>query len=434
MSSLLFLFTVVLGFGIFYAIASRRFFDAPCLYALHGLFLMGIPPLLYLCGFHLDYALINDFDRDSANLLLSLAFAVSMSGTLCGYLIFRRLPLGGFLFPGYNYDRSRLMTFIGVCTLSIIGFLVILLPLNAVHFNIVQAVFEIRYGGFFFGGLNFIRQFLFFGSMISGAFLIALLQERKAGQSISDAMLWSVAGMFTLNILMSFVLGGKSFVVFPLAATLLGYEICVRKKGLSRIILILSLITSLIVGLQVFRASTVGGNTRSVSEYIYTGLYFIVYDTTLLFVETHNKRHFTETGEDFKNGFILLIPRILWPDKPATELTAGNRFARQISPEKENPGGKPPYGFAQWYTNFGWLGVFVGGMLTGWVLAALQRKYGDFADNPFSFVIMWHVIFIVLGPWPGGIHNISLLNYVLYIFPLFIFKWLTKTAVYRIND
>ena len=434
MTTFLFLLIVITGFGVFAALTVRRVFDAPFLFALHCGALMGIPPLLHLLSYTLDLPYLQNFDRDGANILLALGLAISLLGTTLGYMIFRRAKLGLFLFPDFNYGRSRTITFTGIIVLTLLGFLVVLTPLAAAGFNIMNTVAEIRQGGFFFGGLNFIRQFLFFGSMISGAFLISLLYDRKHGHSINRAMIRSTAALFIINILMSMLLGGKAFVIFPLAATLLAYEICVRKKGLRRVVLIISMLVLAVVGLQFFRSAAIIKTETSAAEKIYTGLYFIVYDTTLLYMDAHNKTYFTQTGEDFKNAFILLVPRIFWPDKPAAQLTAGNRFAQQIAPDKDNPGGKPPYGFAQWYVNFGWLGVFIGGMLTGWVLALLQDKYRDFATNPFSFVIMFHAVFLLLGPWPGGLHNTSPLNYALYIFPLFIFKFLTRKTLYQFKN
>ncbi len=431
MSSFLFFLTVIAGFGVFAGLAVRRVFDAPFLFALHCVALMGIPPLLHLLGFSPSALYLQNFDREAANITLAFVLALFLLGTMAGYMAFRRMPVGGFLFPDFNYARSRPMMMTGVIVLTLLGFIVVLAPLTASGFNVIGAIAEIRQGGFFFGGLNFVRQFLFFGSMISGAFLISLLRERKDGYPVSRMMTRCTFVLFIANILMSVLLGGKAFVIFPLAATLLAYEICVRGGGFRRIVLILSLLAALVAGMQFFRSTYVFKTESSTAQQAYTGLYFIVYDTSLLYVEGHNKRWFTETGEDFKNAFILLVPRIFWSDKPAAQLTAGNRFAAQIAPDRDNPGGKPPYGFAQWYVNFGWFGVLLGGMLTGWILALLQDKYRDFAANPFSFVIMFHAVFLLLGPWPGGLHNTSFLNYALYIFPLFIFKFLTRRKLYN---
>jgi hypothetical protein len=43
-------------------------------------------------------------------------------------------------------------------------------------------------------------------------------------------------------------------------------------------------------------------------------------------------------------------------------------------------------------------------------------------------------VLVVMGPWPGGIHNVSIMNFVLYILPIFIFKWLTTRSLYDISE
>lgn len=426
MSAFLFFLTVLIAFGAFAVIAVRQAFDAPFIFTLQGAALMGIPPLLHMLGFQLDNSLYGNFDPDRANLLLAMIAALWMFGVIGGYLIFRKMPFGQFILPRMDQQNSRDLIFIGISTLTLLGFLIIWKPLSATGFQVIETVSEIRHGGFFYGGLNFARQFIFFGSMLSGAFVLKLLQERHKG-----AMLPATIAIFLLNLGMAFLLGGKGFLIFPLSATLIGYELCVRRRGYTRIVLSLCLLSTLIVGLQFFRSAIVAGADRPSSEYIYTGLYFVVYDTTLLYLDTDDRLHKTDTGEDFKNSFVILMPRMLWPNKPTADLTAGNRFARQIEPLKENPGGKPPYGFAQWYVNFGWAGAIIGGFLSGWLLALTQSRYENFKDNPFAFVIAWHIVFFMLGPWPGGLHNTSLLHYALYIFPVFIFSWLTHGRLQR---
>jgi hypothetical protein len=431
MSAALFFLSVMAAFGAFYAIAVRQFFDAPFIFTLHGAALMGLPPLLYLAGFELGNPLYDSLNRDNANLLMAMVLIVWMAGVIGGYLIFTKVPLGRFILPDFTYERSASMTFIGLCVLSVFGLILLWKPLSANGFYVIETVSSIRHGGFFYGGLSFARQFIFFGSLLSGGFLLWLLAENRLGRNVANGMIPGTIALFFLNLLMAFLLGGKGFLVFPLGAVLIGYEICVRQRGYRRIILGLAMLVTLIAGLQFFRSNVVAGSDQPAAEHVYTGLYFVVYDTTLLYLESAGRLHTTQTGEDFKNSFVILVPRLLWPGKPSAELTAGNRFARQIEPQKDNPGGKPPYGFAQWYVNFGWIGAFIGGALTGWLLALTQDRYHNFKQNPFSFVIAWHIIFFMLGPWPGGIHNTTLLHYALYIFPLFIFKFLTHRGFYK---
>jgi oligosaccharide repeat unit polymerase len=394
------------------------------------MFLMSIPPLLKLLGYELPYNLFAVDNPSRMNLILSVILVLFSMGTILGYSSSKNTNLGAFLLPNYNYDRSDRMTFLGVIILTILSFLVIIFPLSESGFNIVKTIISIRFEGFFYEGLNTLRQFVFFAATISGAFLVYLFKKRREKEKVSKIVIWSTIVIFLLNILFSFIIGGKSFVVFPLGATLIANEICRKKINYQRILVVFVAISIVVISLQFFRTKVVADMEISNMDSAYTGLYFVVYDTTLLYIEENEKNIETELGEDFLNSFIAIIPRFLWPDKPKAKISAGNRFAQELEPYKENPGGKPPYGMAQWYVNFSWFGVFFGGLFTGWLLSLLQEQYSDFRTNPFSFVIMWHFVFLVMGPWPGGIHNTSLLNYFLYIFPLFIFKWLTNKKLY----
>lgn len=60
-------------------------------------------------------------------------------------------------------------------------------------------------------------------------------------------------------------------------------------------------------------------------------------------------------GNSFDNIGTVLIPRVLWPDKPV--FITGKEFARIVSgPDSENS--VSPGLFAEAYWNFGWLGIF----------------------------------------------------------------------------
>jgi oligosaccharide repeat unit polymerase len=431
---LVFLLSIFVGGLAFMLLAVKKPFDAPFTYIMHIVFLMAPPAFFHAIGFRLPTPILQYMDTDRANLTLAMCLLLSLAGTIVGLRTFRLSAIGNFILPDFSKNRSRIVSFVGIMALTLLGFIVILPAFAQAGFNPFRTIELIRIDGFFYGGGGTLRYFAFFAFFLSGVFLITLFKDRKDGHPTSRSMILFMIGVFCFNMFMNILLGGKTFVIFPLAFTILAYEICVRRKGYRRIVFALLIIASATVSLQFVRTAFVGKFNVEQVELLYRSLYFSVYDTTLLYVDTHNDLHFTETGEDFANSFTLLVPRALWENKPDSMLTAGNRFSRQIFPGKDNPGGWPPYGFAQWYVNFGWLGVFMGGVLTGWVLSLLQQKYSNFRDEPFAFFTMQLLVLVVMGPWPGGIHNVSIMNFVLYILPIFIFKWLTTRSLYDISE
>lgn len=429
--SIVFFFCVLMTSAYIITVLSKHFFDAPFIFAIHILVLMGIPPLLQALGFEPANKIFHINNPGNVNIKLALILCLFVFGVTIGALGFRRTNLGQLILPDYKYARSDGMFLIGISVLTFCSFLVVLFPLRDANFNIIQAIANVRFEGYFFSGLNVFRQFVFFAAILSGGFFVYLSKLKyERVREISNTVIYYIVILFILNIIFSLILGGKSFVIFPLFGTLLAYILCRSKINYTALGLCGLTLLIVIVGLQFFRTKVVTDMHVSHGETVYNGLYFIIYDTTLAYLEADEEFLDTKLGEDFGNSFIAIIPRFLWPEKPTSQISAGNRFAHALQPHKDNPGGRPPYGMAQWYVNFGWIGVIFGGVLTGWILTILQEKYSDFRQNPFSFIIMWHFIFMVLGPWPGGIHNTSLMNYILYILPLFIFKWLTHKKLY----
>lgn len=426
---LVFILTLLLGCGALFLLSGQKIFNAPGVYILHTLGLMLPPAMLHFLGFELESKYYQIAGMDGALTKLSMIAGVSFCGTIAGYMAFRRFSIGASLFPDYNYDRSDILTFIGALALTMLSFGVVLIPLKLTGFDIAKAAELVRHERFF-AGAAYLKQFQYFANFISGGFLVMLLKQRREGAR--KPLLWVliIAGIFMFNLMISAVLGGKATIIFPLLFTVMAYEICVARRGYTRMLIGVVLIASVIVSLQFLRTGVVQEVDKSVSENAYVGLYFVLYDSSVLYLETHNKLHHTELGQDFIAALTAPIPRALWQDKPEKHIALGSRFKGQITGEER--GGWPVYGFTEWYTNFGWLGVLIGGVLTGWLLSLLQGRYRDYCENPFSFMIMWNVIFLIMGPWPGGVHSFFPTYYILFIVPLFIFKALSRKSLLRI--
>ena len=86
-------------------------------------------------------------------------------------------------------------------------------------------------------------------------------------------------------------------------------------------------------------------------------------------------------GTDFANGVLGVVPGVIWADKPRN-IAAGSWFRQQYQPKIVNgwPMGAP----ALWYLNFSWLGVLLGGLVSGLaigMISARQRRVADSGHN-----------------------------------------------------
>ena len=77
-------------------------------------------------------------------------------------------------------------------------------------------------------------------------------------------------------------------------------------------------------------------------------------------------------GETYKLTLTNLVPRIIWPEKPRE--VAGQKFAHRyemIAPENTATAINLPW-IVEMYANFGQMGVIIGMVLTGGLLALLS--------------------------------------------------------------
>lgn len=429
---LLFIFVIIVSSFVIWQLLCRSWLDAPGMFMLHILLLMLPPAFLHLIGFSLsDWYFDIEHMQDSI-LLLAMLLLISLVGVFVGYASFIKYTPGLFLLPKYDGGTSLKVMFFGILVLTIISFVIVSVPLSMSGFNIFAAIELIRHDRFF-SGWAILRQFQFFANFFSGTFLIVILKlQKEKRRNISNGFIWFALALFIFNLMQSLIMGGKMMVIFPLAFTIIAYQICVVRKGLFRLVIAGLLLANSIVAMQFVRSEFVQNADKPFFENVYVGMYYILYDSTLFYLHTDGELHTTSLGQDFRNGVAAAVPRAIWEDKPDESLTVGSRFKDQVT-NFQGQGGWPIYGIAQWYVNFGWIGVFASGVLTGWFLSLLQKQYGDYRTNPFSLMILLHAIFSVMGPWPGGIHSFFIVHYILYIAPLFIFKFLTNRKLYSIE-
>ncbi len=85
-------------------------------------------------------------------------------------------------------------------------------------------------------------------------------------------------------------------------------------------------------------------------------------------------------GEDMKIMYSILIPRILWPDKP--QINVGGTFAKEyLNSDKVSVGVQTS---GELYWNFGFLGVVFGSLLLGALYSMIWKQIGL---NPISSLL-----------------------------------------------
>lgn len=109
-----------------------------------------------------------------------------------------------------------------------------------------------------------------------------------------------------------------------------------------------------------------------------TSLHLSEYDALLLLLQDFSNREAFRNGEDFYNGMAAMVPRILWPDRPAG-VNPGKWFRQLYQPRIQN--GWPLTMIGEWYMNFAWIGVVFGAVLSGSIGIVINRRYAPTADT-----------------------------------------------------
>lgn len=97
------------------------------------------------------------------------------------------------------------------------------------------------------------------------------------------------------------------------------------------------------------------------------------FDAMLLAIRDVGDKFDFRNGADFINGLLSWIPRSLLPSKESYHI--GEWLRRVYEPTQVN--GWPPSLPGAWYINFGFLGLFLGTLISGVVLAIFDAHYRD---------------------------------------------------------
>jgi len=313
--------------------------------------------------------------------------------------------------------------------------------ITGVWFVITLALLA-RYGGFGglvraskvdkqLAGLFFLLAIPSAGSSVSLVTFFLVLRDRVGRLERGQRRIATASVLFALlNGIGVYFWGARSLLVLIFVQLIIGYftfsaaSIRRRLRGLRprivlAIVLALGLGMTLVLGLRVYRDRTLSGEVsgsiagQSIIRQLSVASNSVSYDAYLLAQRDWPGKHRYRGGLDFYNSASGVIPRAIWAGKPQ-DVAPGAWFRKVYEPDTRN--GWPMGGTGLWYLNFGVVGVVIGGLLTGLVVAAAARSMPDSRTNPLSFVLAFSVGFWVIS---DGVEGQFLVKWVTYVLPMF---------------
>lgn len=148
-------------------------------------------------------------------------------------------------------------------------------------------------------------------------------------------------------------------------------------------------------------------------------------DHFMVIVQDFDITNFTY-GDDFYRGLIGVIPRSIWPEKPE-RITTGQWFTERYFPGK--PSGRPITTVGIYYLNFGYVGVFLGMLISGIFCRILWHYLKGASYQPWSVILYLTFMFKILS-W-GTFTPTLPMDLILVFIPIYLAYHLTTTRTRR---
>jgi hypothetical protein len=151
------------------------------------------------------------------------------------------------------------------------------------------------------------------------------------------------------------------------------------------------------------------------------------YDALLLYLDDWPDRFDLADGADFIDGSVAAVPSVLVGSQdpfvsPAVQLA-------QTYINRNN--GFPATAVGDWYVNFGFPGIVLGGLLSGLFARAGQFAFRRFLRDP----LVWGFSLVfVIRIFPGGVWATSAPKWVALGLPIVAFTWLVNMFVQRARE
>jgi hypothetical protein len=286
-------------------------------------------------------------------------------------------------------------------------------------------------------GIYELRIFPSVGAVAASALALALWQEgrvlgtRRTGRALlalgaalfnaACVMLWGsrqgVAVVIAILITGQWLLGRRSG---------RGRESPGHRPGYARVLALTLVLLVAIFGLRVARDTVLRGHVsrpilgQSALRQLSVATNSTYFDAMLLGLRDWPHVYPYRGGQDFEIGIEAMVPRALWPGKPA-KVTPGTWFRQLYEPQFVN--GWPLGAVGDWYVNFGLPGVVFGGLLSGIVYSALMAAWRRAAWTAFNVAAMTCVVMWVV---PTGFEALTPLRWAQWALPLILCAWFVE--------
>jgi hypothetical protein len=277
-------------------------------------------------------------------------------------------------------------------------------------------------------------------AVLSVAALIEVRRRSPGGAIMRSAVQLVLLGCALSDAFFVFLWGARSVLVVVGAMLILGLQPrrqrrrSPRERVLVRLSAAVVLVAVVASGMRMARDTLLQGSVEesfasaSVWRQVSVGTNSIYFDAAMLSFRDWPGGHGFRGGRDFLNGVVGVVPRSVWSGKPAT-VTPGTWFRQVYDPHKRNgwPMGAP----ALWYLNFGWWGLPLGGLLSGFViglLAAAQRRCPRHGFN--TGVALVAAVFVL----PLGWDSQAPMKFCVWLLPLWLIGRYVCPPVVRSAD
>lgn len=223
----------------------------------------------------------------------------------------------------------------------------------------------------------------------------------------------------------AYLLGGPTIAAFRNA----------KRNWAVRAVLVFLVVIGLGFGLRVYRDDALGGATAVTQaeenqfRQVTIAANGTLLDTSLLAVKDWPKNNPWRKGVDFRNGLWSALPTQLRPQEHQTVSTIGAYVHELYQPDSRSgwPIGAP----TEWYINFGWLGVLIGGLLSGLVYRAIAIGV---QRSPAPELSTMSTLILTLIVFPLGVSTASLNRLVVHAIPLALVLNLMQVGRARIES
>lgn len=277
-------------------------------------------------------------------------------------------------------------------------------------------------------GFYFLRQFAVLGALMAtfALFYFSYL-ARVRGVYVPSWWAWLALLCFAVNAFGIYAWGQRYAIAMASVGMAAGVHYYIRRLRWLELALLGGLFIFVFLGLRLLRDELLipeGVITPIESGNIWrkiaVSMHGSQFDALLLVMRDYDLQAGLRWGEDFFAGIAALVPRQLWPDRPA--FNTGAWFRRIYEPETLN--GWPITPLGDWIVNFGYLGLAIGGALSGYILRSAQLVYDDLWRNPWSMTMAVVAALFVL---PGGLTAGSPQSFLSTVIPLAIIALALRT-------